>query len=55
MAMKKGGMHMGMSRSTPMQMTKGDPKMASAYPSVDSGADRKDTAPTPKTLGPRDA
>lgn len=54
--MKKGsGMSMGMSRKNPMQMNKGDPKMASAYPSVDSGADRKETAPTPKTLGPRDA
>lgn len=54
MKMKKG-MGMGMSRSNPPQMAKGDPKMASSYPSVDRDADRKMTAPTPKTLGPRDA
>lgn len=53
--MKKGGMKSGMTRKTPMQMHKGDPKAASSYPSVDSNADRKGTAPTPKSLGPRDA
>ena len=53
--MKKGGLHAGLSRSNPAQMAKGDPKMASSYPSVDRDADRKMTAPTPKTLGPRDA
>lgn len=51
----KGGMLGGLKRSNPAQMHKGDPKMASAYPSVDSGAERKETARTPKTLGPRDA
>lgn len=51
----KGGMLKGLSRSNPAQMHKGDPKAASSYPSVDSGADRKDTAPTPRTLGPRNA
>lgn len=51
----KGGLHMGLTRKNPMQMQKGDPKMASAYPSVDSDVDRKGTAATPKTLGPRDA
>lgn len=55
MMSKKGGLHAGLSRKNPAQMNKGDPKMASAYPSVDSGADRKETAPTPKTMGPRDA
>ena len=53
--MKKGGMTSGMSRCNPPQMAKGDPKMASSYPSVDRDAERKATAPTPRTLGPRDA
>lgn len=52
--MKKGGMHEGMTATTPKQMNKGDPKMASAYPSVDA-PDRMKTAKTPRTLGPRDA
>ncbi len=54
--MKKGsGMLSGMTCKSPMQMNKGDPKMTTAYPSVDANATRKETAPTPKTLGPRDA
>jgi hypothetical protein len=54
--MAKGvGMLAGLTKKMPAQMKKGDPKMASGYPSVDSGADRSTTAPTPKTLGPRDA
>lgn len=52
---KSGGMLSGLSRKNPVQMHKGDPKMASAYPSVDGSPTRKETAPTPKTLGPRDA
>lgn len=51
----KGGVLSGLTRSNPAQMNKGDPKMASTYPSVDGNATRKETAPTPKTLGPRDA
>jgi hypothetical protein len=54
--MKKGsGMLSGLTRKNPPQQSKGDPKPASAYPSVDSDADRKMTAPTPKTLGGRSA
>lgn len=53
--MKKGGMLAGLTRGNPSQMNKGDPKAASSYPSVDSDADRKSTAKTPKSLGPRDA
>lgn len=44
-----------MTRRNPVQMAKGDPNMATAYPSVDSNATRKETAKTPKTLGGRDA
>ena len=45
-----------MTRTTnPPQMAKGDPKVASSYPSVDGNATRKATAPTPRTLGPRNA
>ena len=55
MASKGSGMQAGMSRHNPSQMNKGDPKPASSYPSVDANAMRKETAPTPKTLGPRDA
>jgi hypothetical protein len=52
--MKKGTM--SSTRTTnPVQMAKGDPKMASSYPSVDSNATRKETARTPRTLSPRDA
>lgn len=53
--MKKGGLHAGLTTKNPPQMSKGDPKPASSYPSVDSDAMRKGTAPTPRTLGPRDA
>lgn len=52
--MKKGTMSSTRTTSPP-QMAKGDPKMATAYPSVDTNATRKETAPTPRTLGPRDA
>lgn len=47
--------HEGTTTKSPSQMAKGDPKPASSYPSVDSGASRSTTAPTPRTLGPRDA
>ena len=53
--MKKGGLHSGLKRTTPPQMPKGNPPAATSYPSVDSNATRSSTAPTPRTLGPRDA
>lgn len=54
--MKKGaGMMSGMTRKNPPQMASGNPKPATAYPSVDTAATRKETAPTPKTLGGRTA
>lgn len=54
--MKKGtGMQAGMTRKNPPQQASGSPKPASSYPSVDSDADRKGTAPSPKTLGGRTA
>lgn len=52
---KSGGMQSGMTRKNPSQMNKGDPKPASSYPSVDTGSSRMDTAPTPRSIGPRDA
>ena len=53
--MAKSHVHEGMKTHSPTQMAKGDPKPATSYPSVDRDADRKMTAPTPKTLGPRNA
>ena len=53
--MGKGYVHEGLSRKNPEQMAKGDPKGASSYTSIDADATRKETAPTPKTLGPRSA
>ena len=47
--------HSGMMTKNPPQMAKGDPKPATSYPSVDGNAVRKATAPSPRTLGPRDA
>lgn len=53
---KKGsGMLAGMTTKNPPQMAKGDPKMATQYPSVDKDAQRMGTAPSPKPIGPRDA
>ena len=53
--MSKHSVHSDLKEKSPPQMAKGDPQMATRYPSVDKGATRKETAPTPKTLGPRDA
>ena len=44
-----------MTTRNPPQMAKGDPKPATSYPSVNGSATRGSTAPTPRTLGPRDA
>lgn len=52
---KGGGMHGGLKTTNPPQMPKGNPKPASSYPSVDGSATRSSTAPTPRTLGPRNA
>ncbi len=55
MAKGKGGMMAGMKRTNPVQMAKGDPKPATSYPSVDKDATRSGVAPSPRTLGPRNA
>ena len=44
-----------MTTRNPPQMAKGDPKMASSYPSVDKTGRGMETAKTPRTVGPRDA
>ena len=53
--MGKGYLHEGLKTKNPTQMAKGDPKPATSYPSVNGSATRGSTAPTPRTLGPRDA
>lgn len=49
---KSMNMHKGMSRKSPAGV---DSSMKPMGGSVDSGATRGKTAPTPRTLGPRDA
>jgi hypothetical protein len=55
MAKSGKGMLSGLKNHSPKQMAAGDPKMATSYPSVDKDATRTGVAPTPKTLGGRDA
>lgn len=48
----KGNMHAGLSRKSPPGV---DKSMRMKGPSVNSDATRGGTAPTPRTLGPRNA
>ncbi len=52
MAKPHGGLHKGMSTKAPSPP---DGKITKMSASVNSETTRKETAPTPKTLGPRSA
>ncbi len=52
MAKPHSGLHKGMSHKSPSPP---DGKITKMSASVDSETTRKETAPTPKTLGPRNA